>query len=182
MRMAALCAEEATRREVQQRLEAALALERFVMGGATGLRQDAESPRELVAETESHLRALLRDVLCGYLDADLKGVADDILLESGPEPFMGAEQGEIEARDLRKEPRFEREPEPYLDFGPEAEYEPEPDYEPAPDYEAELASEPDTAELEAVTVAPEPVQHELDGVTQSADWGWDDPEDFSAPV
>jgi hypothetical protein len=145
------------------------------------VRPDTESPRELVAEAEGHLRALLRDVLCGYLDADLKGVADDILVESGPEPFMEAEPHEIEARDMRREPRFEREPEPahearepaqgadvqpYLDFGPDAEYEPE----------------PDTAELEAVTVAPEPVQHELDGVTQSADWGWDDPEDFSAPV
>jgi hypothetical protein len=194
LRLAALCAEEGARRDVQHRLEAALALERFVMGGATGLRPDAESPRELVEEAENHLRALLRDVLCGYLDADLKGVADDILVEAGPEPFMGPEAGEIEARDLRKEPRFERAPEaapepepaqrpqPYLDFGPDAEYEPEPDYEPAPDYEAELDAEPDTAELEAVTVAPEPVQHELDGVTQSADWGWDDPEDFSAPV
>ena len=188
LRLAALCAEEHTRRDVQHRLEAALALERFVMGGATGVRLDAESPRELVAEAEGHLRALLRDVLCGYLDADLKGVADDILLESGPEPFMEAEEHEIEARDLRKEPRFEREPEltdepqPYLDFGPEAEH------------EAEFDSEPDTAELEAVTVAPEaatpaheaaahePVQHELDGVTQSVDFGWDDPEDFSAPV
>ena len=73
------------------------------MGGATGLRTDPESPRELVAEAEGHLRALLRDVLCGYLDADLKGVADDILL-------VDTEEGEIEARDLRKEPRFEREP------------------------------------------------------------------------
>ena len=25
-------------------------------------------------------------------------------------------------------------------------------------------------------------QHQLDGVTESADWGWDDPGDFSAPV
>jgi hypothetical protein len=33
-----------------------------------------------------------------------------------------------------------------------------------------------------VAVTAEPVQHELDGVTESADWGWDDPEDFSAPV
>jgi hypothetical protein len=194
LRLAALCAEEDARAELQHRLEAALALERFVMGGATGLRTDPESPRELVAEAESHLRALLRDVLCGYLDADLKGVADDILLDSGarpepgPEPFMESEAPEIEARDLRKEPRFERAPEPYLDFEQEAEYEhdaeyePDPDYAAAPDYEAELDSEPDTAELEPVTVAPEPVQHELDGVTQSADWGWDDPEDFSAPV
>jgi hypothetical protein len=203
-RLAALCAEEGARHDVQHRLEAALALERFVMGGATGVRLDPESPRELVDEAEDHLRALLRDVLCGYLDADLKGVADDILLESGSEPFMDSdtqesEPREFEARDLRKEPRFEREktePEPYLDFDPETEYEPDPDYEAAPDYEAEVDSEPDTAELEAVTVAPEPVtvapepvtvapepvQHELDGVTHSADWGWDDPEDFSAPV
>ena len=193
-RLAALCAEEGAREDMHHRLEAALALERYVMGGATGVRPDVESPRELVAEAESHLRALLRDVLCGYLDADLKGVADDILLESGPEPYMEIGTQEIEARDLRKEPRFEREPayepkpepayepQPYLDFGPDTEYEPAPAYDPAPDYEAELHSEPDTAELEAVTVAPEPVQHELDGVTQSADWGWDEPEDFSAPV
>jgi hypothetical protein len=195
LRLAALCAEEGARRDVQHRLEAALALERFVMGGATGVRPDAESPRELVDEAEDHLRALLRDVLCGYLDADLKGVADDILLESGSEPFMESdtqesELHEIEARDLRKEPRFERAaPEAYLDFDPDPEYEPAPEYDPAPDYEAEVDAEPDTAELEAVTVAPEPatvapepVQHELDGVTHSADWGWDDPEDFSAPV
>jgi hypothetical protein len=195
-RLAALCAEEGARGDVQHRLEAALALERFVMGGATGVRLDPESPRELVEEAENHLRALLRDVLCGYLEPDLKGVADDILLESAPEPFMESdtqesEVQEIEARDLRKEPRFEREEprleraerERYLDFDPDV------DYDPAPDYEAELDAEPDTAELEAVTVAPEPVsvapepvQHELDGVTQSADWGWDDPEDFSAPV
>jgi hypothetical protein len=181
LRLAALCAEEGCRREVQQRLEAALALERFVMGGASGVRLDAESPRELVTEVESHLRALLRDILCGYLDADLKGIADEILLEAGAEPFM-----EIEARDLRKEPRFEREPEPPVTWEPELEpeFDPEPVYEPAPDYEAELDAEHDTAELEIVTVAPahQPVQHELDGVTQSADWGWDDPEDFSAPV
>ena len=91
LRLAALCAEEHSRRDVQHRLEAALALSASLWAAATGVRLDAESPRELVAEAEGHLRALLRDVLCGYLDADLKGVADDILLESGPEPFMEAE-------------------------------------------------------------------------------------------
>ena len=69
-------------------------------------------------------------MLCGYLDADLKAVADDILLESHGEPL-----GEIEARDLRKEPapraRAEApsadEPEPRATtrtFEPELEYEP----------------------------------------------------------
>jgi hypothetical protein len=146
MRVAVLCAEEGERRAVQRRIEAALALERFVMGGAGGA--PAESPRELVAEVEGHVRALLRDVLCGYLDPDLKGVADDILLETTPDP-----PGEIKARDLRKERRFER--------------------------------EPDTTELEAVAEDPEPLPVEPEpvaGVTQSADWGWGEAEDYSAPV
>ena len=183
LRLAALCAEEEARRDLQERLEAALAVERYVMGGSGGVRLDAESPRELVAEMEGHLRALLRDVLCGYLDADLKAVADDILIESGPDPSI-----EIQARDLRKEPdpdpdppRFEREPAP-VTFEPELEWESEPEYDPPPDYEAELDAEPDTAEMEAVAVAAEPVRQAPDGVTESADWGWDDPEDFSAPV
>ncbi|MBD0283338.1 MAG: hypothetical protein ICV69_14275 [Thermoleophilaceae bacterium] len=95
LRVAALCAEEGSRRAVQRRIQAAIALERFVMGGAG--RPPAESPRDLVADVEAHVRALLRDVLCEYLDPDLKGVADDILLETLPEPT-----GEIRARDLRK--------------------------------------------------------------------------------
>ena len=206
LRLAALCAEEGVRREVQERMEAAVALERFVMGGSGGVRLDVQSPRDLIAEVEAHLRALLRDVLCGYLDADLKAVADDILLESHGDPL-----GEIEVRDLREEgraeanpdppvaPRFERPPdtepmtfEPELEWDaepdyegepePEADYEPEPDYEAEHDHEAQYEDEPDTAEIEPVAVGSEPAQHELDGVTQSADWGWDDPEDFSAPV
>ncbi len=66
---------------------------------------------------EGHLRALLRDVLCGYLDSDLKGVADDILLETSSEPFAPAEEqrfGEVEAHDMRVKaaPVVEPEPEP----------------------------------------------------------------------
>ena len=96
--VAVLCAEEGERKRVQRRVELAQALERFVMGdgpdddylGAIG----SDSPRTLVDETERHLRALLRDVLCGYLKADLRSVADDLLLEQ-PEPF------EIRARKLQ---------------------------------------------------------------------------------
>jgi hypothetical protein len=98
-------------------------------------------------------------------------VADDILLESSPDP-----PGEITARDLRSE-------------GPERESEPEAEAEPALEAEAEAAleaeaepaleaePEPDTAEIEAVAV-----QSPLEGVTASTDWGTDDPEDYSAPV
>jgi hypothetical protein len=156
LRVAALCAEEGRRKLVQRRIEAAIGLERYVMGGAARVRTGDDSPRELVAEVEAHLRALLRDVLCGYLDADLKGTADDILLETTPEPFM-----EIRARDLRAQAR--EAPSPAPPPGPE----PEP--------------EPDTSEMPAVV--PEPVaQAKLEGVTASADWSWDEPEDYSAPV
>ncbi len=100
LRLAALCAEEGQRRSVQRRVELAFALERFLMGGGREAEMagvlGAETPLDLVDEIEGHLRALLRDVLCGYLDGDLKAVADDILLETA-EP-MGA----IRARDLRE--------------------------------------------------------------------------------
>jgi hypothetical protein len=207
LRLAALCAEEGSRGELQERMETATQLERWIMGHASGAAVDTESPRELVAEVEGHLRALLRDVLCGYLEADLKSVADDILIETHGEPL-----GEIEAHDLRGETEIkleETEPEPErqpphhsrffrdetptfeepMTFEPELEWDAEPEYvDDEPDYEAGYDAEPDTAEMEPVppqepvAVAHEPVQHELDGVTQSADWGWDEPEDFSAPV
>ncbi|MEA2377388.1 MAG: hypothetical protein QOD13_1295, partial [Thermoleophilaceae bacterium] len=114
---------------------------------------------------EGHLRALLRDVLCDYLDSDLKGVADDILLETNPEPFM-----EIEARDLRV-------PEPAAAAPPAPEPEPEPEPEPQPEPEPNSEPNEDTAEMDAVSVQPQ-----LEGVTQSADWGFEGPEDYSAPV
>jgi hypothetical protein len=163
LRVAALCAEEGDRRAVQRRIEAALALERFVMGGMR--RVPVESPRELVAEVERHVRALLRDVLCGYLDPDLKGVADDILLETTADPTR-----EIKVRDVRKEREAQAEPEP----------KPEP------------LAEADTSEIAPVAVEepapqpapadPAPVQQRLDGVTESADWGWGEPDEYSAPV
>jgi hypothetical protein len=100
-RVAVLCASDGERKRVQRRIELAQALERFVMGdGPDDEYLDAvgaDSARTLVDEAERHLRALLRDVLCGYLDPDLRRVADDLLLEP-PEPF------EIHARSLREGP------------------------------------------------------------------------------
>ena len=83
-------------------------------------------------------------------------MADDILLETNPEPFV-----EIEARDLRVRAAAPEPPPP----------------EPEPPEPVTNDSNEDTAEMEAVAVQPE-----LEGVTQSADWGFDDPEDYSAPV
>jgi hypothetical protein len=208
LRVAALCAEEGRRRTVQRRIEAAVALERFVMGGVG--RPPEESPGDLVAEVEQHVRALLRDVICGYLDPNLKTLADDILLETLPDPT-----GEIAARDLRRgraaevgdgeraaEEEAENEAEPLEhEAGPL-----EPEAEPLEHQADVLVHEADTSEMEPVAAPqpaphapspvrqparsapmqeparPAPVQQRIEGVTQSADWGWGEPEDYSAPV
>ena len=159
LRMAALCAEEGSRRAVQRRVEAALALERFVMGGGPRARAEQESPRELVAELEG---------TCARCCATRfrlprpgpEGSGRRHPAGNDPEPFVG----EIHARDLRQEEpdRFERAAEVEVEEA------------------GEVEGEPDTV-LELVTVSPA-AQQELDGVTPSADWGWDDPEDYSAPV
>ena len=161
LRTAALCAEEGDRRVVQRRVELALSLERYVMGGGSAdgseLRDwiGPESPRTLVAEVERHVRALLRDLLCGYLESDLKAIADEILLET-------AEPIPIEAHDTRAtRPRFERPPEPVP--------EPEPE-EPAPSPEPDVPPPAASADTE-----------EFEGVTASVDWD-DDPDSYSAPV
>jgi hypothetical protein len=161
LRVAALCAEEGTRKHVQRRTDDAIALERFVMGGGPGRRHRGDSPRELVAELEGNLRALLRDVMCGYLGPDLKALADDILLESTPEPYM-----EIKAR--RLEPTAEPDPR-------------EPEQETSELEAVTLEGGPAAQTLEAEPVAPA-TRHQLDGVTPSSEWEPDDPEDYSAPV
>jgi cell division septation protein DedD len=163
LRLAALCAEEPDRRAVQRRTELAFALEGFLMGGGSADAYmdevGSDSPALLAGEVEACVRALLRDILCGYLDPDLRRTADDILLTSGA-PV------EIRARDLRVDPDPEREPEP----------EPEPvaaKPKPKPRKRAKPKPKPE----------PEPVQEELaDGVTPSADWGFEDADCYSAPV
>jgi hypothetical protein len=157
LRVAALCAEEGERRSLQRRVEDALSLERYVMGGGHGeeLRDwiGSQSPRDLVEELERHTRALLRDILCGYLEPELKSIADDILLERNTESVQ------IEARDLRKEAETDE-----LEV-----------VRPRPRrITAELRARPE----------PEFEQPHLEGVTASADWGPldDDPDSYSAPV
>jgi hypothetical protein len=99
-RLAALCAEEANRPLLMSRVEAALELELALISGvpidAWHPPRGIASGRELVAEMEEHLRALLRDVVCGYLKPELASMADEILLRGEPV--------EIHARDLRAQP------------------------------------------------------------------------------
>jgi hypothetical protein len=77
-RLAALCATPEQRLDLTERMVQALALERAVIAGEAVGRKGALT---LAREVGDHLRALLRDVICGHLTADLVGLADELLLE-----------------------------------------------------------------------------------------------------
>jgi hypothetical protein len=172
LRLAALCAEEGERHAARRRFELALALERWLMGGRAGTELQewigSEPPAVLVGEAEAHLRALLRDVVCGYLDPDLKRVADELLLDSR-EPF------EIEARDLRKQPAG----------ASTDEFEPPPGSAHPP--EVPLRTRRISAGYRAGSPADDQPEESardeaLEGVTPSVDWVDEDPGSYSAPV
>lgn len=86
-RISALCAQENERLFVREEIEAAFALERLAINGHVGRadrkRLEQFAPLELIAATERHLRALLHDLVCGYLSTDLKALADEILTADG---------------------------------------------------------------------------------------------------
>lgn len=86
-RISALCAQGAERQYVRESVEAAFALERLAVDGSVGRadrkRLGKRPPLEVISEVERHLRALLHDLVCGYLQTDLKGLADEILLADG---------------------------------------------------------------------------------------------------
>lgn len=86
-RISALCAQEHERDLVREEIEAAFALERLAVNGSVG-RADRKrlqqfAPLEVIAAVERHLRALLHDLVCGYLATDLKALADEILTSDG---------------------------------------------------------------------------------------------------
>ena len=122
-RLGALCAEPAQRESVEQTVEQAFSLERLVMRGDVdaGYLQaiGVTSPDAVVAELEDNLRALLRDMVCGHLALDLKGIADELLRtpSSGtvevemPAPPAPPPEPEFVVRRAEAAPHFE-EPDP----------------------------------------------------------------------
>jgi len=78
-RLAVLCAKPSDRAALAERTAHAISLERAVISGLAPAQNGAAA---LVDELAENLRALLRDVLCGHLDADLREVADYLLAES----------------------------------------------------------------------------------------------------
>ncbi len=81
-RVAALCSEPVERVAHTSRLLHTVGLERALVGGF-GL-PEPEVLADLVEELAGDLRAILRDVLCGHLDADLRGTADRLIEALGP--------------------------------------------------------------------------------------------------
>ena len=75
-RLAALCATPSDRAALAGRASAAVERERAAIEGKAAL--DAEG-KALAEEIAAHLKALLRDVICGHLSPDLAGFADELL-------------------------------------------------------------------------------------------------------
>jgi hypothetical protein len=82
-RMAAICAVPDDREELVAGLRRAIAMERGVIAGI--VRPDP-AVEALVDSLGGCLRAILRDVLCGHLDADLRRIADELLADVAPAP------------------------------------------------------------------------------------------------
>jgi hypothetical protein len=80
-RLAALCAAPEQRVALTERMVRATALERAAITGSSVKHAGGQT---LAREVSGHLRALLRDVICGHLSPDLVTLADELL--AGPEP------------------------------------------------------------------------------------------------
>jgi hypothetical protein len=87
-RLAALCATPEDRAALAEQITQAVALERQLIAGVAVKQAPARLLCEAVA---NHLRALLSDVICGHLDADLVALADELLL--APPADDGADDG-----------------------------------------------------------------------------------------
>jgi hypothetical protein len=78
-RLAVICAPATGRAALAERTARAISLERAVIAGLAASGAGVDS---LVNELSEHLRAILRDALCGHLDADVRGVADQLLAQA----------------------------------------------------------------------------------------------------
>jgi hypothetical protein len=78
-RLSMICAPPAQRAALAERAARAISLERAVIAGLAPADTGVDA---LVEEMAEHLRAILRDVLCGHLDGDVRSVADGLLAEA----------------------------------------------------------------------------------------------------
>ena len=85
-RLAAICARSPDRAALAERVAHAISLERAVISGLAPAQTGVDA---LVEEVAGHLRALLRDVLCGHLDPELRQLADELLAEAAGDAPTG---------------------------------------------------------------------------------------------
>jgi hypothetical protein len=195
-RLAALCAEPEDREALRASIDDAYALQRRLMrgdldAGHSGRR--SEAPDRIVAHLENTLRAVLKDIICGYLDADVKQTADDLLrgeAELRPDPDPKVDPLMAFGAKLRGRGR-RRKAEPVLESWEQV----------VPPGEPELVpEEPPVEETEErfVVRRTQRVTEETEEETQEhavvgarevtteddvSDWGFDDdPADYSAAV
>ena len=99
-RMAALCATPEQRLELTERMLAAVALEQSVIAGRSLKRAGGQV---LMGEVADHLRALLRDVICGHLASDLPALADELLAAQHEEVEEDAHSVEEDAHSAEED-------------------------------------------------------------------------------
>jgi hypothetical protein len=80
-RLAAICGHPQDRPVLAERIERTIGLERAAVAGLVRPEPEVEA---LVSALGSNVRAVLRDVLCGHLDPDLRRVADGLRNSSHP--------------------------------------------------------------------------------------------------
>lgn len=92
-RLAVICAPPEGRAALAERTAQAIGSERALIAGLAAASLGVDDLAEELAE---HLRAILRDVICGHLDLDVRGLADELLAEAArargesPAPFTVA--------------------------------------------------------------------------------------------
>ena len=199
-RLAALCAEPSARDALRLNVEEAYALQRRLMRGELDAGNTKASrsnaPDAVAAHLEDTLRAVLKDMVCGYLDADVKRTADDLLrgeAEARPDPAPEERSDPIAAFGAKLRGRGrKRKAEPVLESWDEvvpAEPEPAPapaiDSEPAETQEHEFVvrrTKRNVAEQETQETVTVGGVREV-STEEDVDWGFDDdPADYSAAV
>ena len=136
-RLAVICATPARRAGLTERIAHAISLERAFV---TGLEPAVSDTSALVSELAMHLRALLRDVLCGHLEPDLVTIAEGLL---EPEPAaVPAPEAAPEPAPVRRAAPAATEPEQVVGYA---------DLEPMPEPEQDLEAEQETGQLAAFT-------------------------------
>jgi hypothetical protein len=206
-RLAALCAEAPDRPSLRATVERAFSLERHLMRG--NLDPDSSgavrsgAPDRIARALEDQLRALLRDIACGYLDPDVKGIADELLRdEAERRPAEPEPSGTVQPAPTGRRRRMKPEPvlESWEDVVPEPSSSPDaaeppeprfvvrrtkkkPERKRAADKQRRRASRSSRAEQETEETAAVGSLLERGGDEDTLDWGFDDdPADYSAAI